>query len=135
VFVVVDSGFTRIIQSSYAKIRIYGIRFDLDRAHIEPCSETVIAGIADYIGAPLSPSFQVQGHTDADGRAPTTARSGSGSGGRRSTVWSLTMGSRSGREKRLTGGADSATVPGMDVRCMAMAMCAAREGRCRSSSP
>lgn len=34
----------------------------------------------------------------------------------------------------LTPGRDSGTVPGMSACCMVMSMCAAREGRCRSSS-
>ena len=47
-------------------------------------------------------------------------------------VWAL---DRALLGSALTAGRDSATVPGMSACCMAMiAMCAAREGRCRSSS-
>ena len=51
------------------RIRIYGIHFDVDSAHIQPRSETVIAGIAQYMHEGPSLRFEVQGHTDSDGGA------------------------------------------------------------------
>ncbi|HTD38524.1 MAG TPA: OmpA family protein [Candidatus Limnocylindrales bacterium] len=84
--VVADNGSGKTAQASYSltgtaplsvktipkaqkKIRIYGIHFDVDSAHIQPRSETVIAGIADYMRATPALRFEVQGHTDSDGGA------------------------------------------------------------------
>jgi len=51
------------------RIRIYGIHFDVDSAHIQPRSESVIAEIADTMTSTPSLRFQVEGHTDSDGGA------------------------------------------------------------------
>jgi len=51
------------------RIRIYGIHFDVDSAHIQPRSESVIAQIAEVMRENPSWRFQVEGHTDSDGGA------------------------------------------------------------------
>ncbi|HEX3466369.1 MAG TPA: OmpA family protein [Candidatus Elarobacter sp.] len=82
--VVADNGGGKTAQASYSltgmaaltaktipktqkKIRIYGIHFDVDSAHIQPRSETVIGGIAGYMRESPALRFEVQGHTDSDG--------------------------------------------------------------------
>ncbi|HTD33299.1 MAG TPA: OmpA family protein [Candidatus Elarobacter sp.] len=82
--VLADSGNGKTAQASYSltgtaplktipktqkKIRIYGIHFDVDSAHIQPRSESVIGGIAQYMHETPSLRFEVQGHTDSDGGA------------------------------------------------------------------
>jgi outer membrane protein OmpA-like peptidoglycan-associated protein len=52
------------------RIRIYGIHFDVDSAHIQPRSEPVIADIAQIMRETPGLRFQVEGHTDSDGGAP-----------------------------------------------------------------
>jgi outer membrane protein OmpA-like peptidoglycan-associated protein len=51
------------------RIRIYGIHFDVDSAHIQPRSEPVIADIAQTMRETPGLRFQVEGHTDSDGGA------------------------------------------------------------------
>ena len=51
------------------RIRIYGIHFDVDSAHIQPRSEPVIAEIAQIMQETPGLRFQVEGHTDSDGGA------------------------------------------------------------------
>jgi outer membrane protein OmpA-like peptidoglycan-associated protein len=51
------------------RIRIYGIHFDVDSAHIQPRSEPVIADIAQIMHDTAGLRFQVEGHTDSDGGA------------------------------------------------------------------
>ena len=51
------------------RIRIYGIHFDVDSAHIQPRSEPVIAEIAQTMRENPGLRFQVEGHTDSDGGA------------------------------------------------------------------
>jgi outer membrane protein OmpA-like peptidoglycan-associated protein len=51
------------------RIRIYGIHFDVDSAHIQPRSEPVIAQIAQTMHENPGLRFQVEGHTDSDGGA------------------------------------------------------------------
>jgi outer membrane protein OmpA-like peptidoglycan-associated protein len=51
------------------RIRIYGIHFDYDSAHIQPRSEPVIAEIAQIMRENPGLRFQVEGHTDSDGGA------------------------------------------------------------------
>jgi outer membrane protein OmpA-like peptidoglycan-associated protein len=51
------------------RIRIYGIHFDVDSAHIQPRSESVIAQIAQIMRETPALRFQVEGHTDSDGGA------------------------------------------------------------------
>ena len=51
------------------RIRIYGIHFDVDSAHIQPRSEPVIADIAQIMRETPGLRFQVEGHTDSDGGA------------------------------------------------------------------
>ena len=53
----------------HQRIRIYGIHFDYDSAHIQPRSEPVIADIAALMKANPSWTFEVSGHTDSDGGA------------------------------------------------------------------
>ncbi len=49
------------------RIRIYGIHFDVDSAHIQPASEPVIAQIAQIMRGDPQWRFRVEGHTDSDG--------------------------------------------------------------------
>lgn len=51
------------------RIRLYGIHFDYDSAHIQPRSEPVIKQIADIMNQDRSLRFEVEGHTDGDGGA------------------------------------------------------------------
>ena len=51
------------------RIRIYGIHFDVDSAHIQPRSEPVIGEIAALMRETPGLRFQVEGHTDSDGGA------------------------------------------------------------------
>ncbi len=53
----------------HQRIRIYGIHFDVDSAHIQPQSEKVVKEIADLMKANPTVRFQVEGHTDSDGGA------------------------------------------------------------------
>jgi outer membrane protein OmpA-like peptidoglycan-associated protein len=50
-------------------IRLYGIHFDYDSAHIQPRSEPVIADVAALLRANPSWRFELSGHTDSDGGA------------------------------------------------------------------
>jgi outer membrane protein OmpA-like peptidoglycan-associated protein len=50
-------------------IRLYGIHFDYDSAHIQPRSEPVIADVAALMRANPSWRFEISGHTDSDGGA------------------------------------------------------------------
>jgi outer membrane protein OmpA-like peptidoglycan-associated protein len=54
----------------HQRIRIYGIHFDVDSAHIQPRSEPVIAQIAELMKQNPSWRFEISGHTDSDGGAP-----------------------------------------------------------------
>ncbi len=49
------------------RIRIYGIHFDVDKATIQPQSESVIAQIATVMRDNPTWRFRVEGHTDSDG--------------------------------------------------------------------
>ena len=49
------------------RIRIYGIHFDVDKATIQPQSESVIAQIASVMRDNPTWRFRVEGHTDSDG--------------------------------------------------------------------
>ncbi len=51
------------------RIRLYGIHFDVDSAHIQPRSEPVIGQIAQTMRENPGLRFQVEGHTDSDGGA------------------------------------------------------------------
>lgn len=51
------------------RIRLYGIHFDYDSAHIQPRSEPVIKQVADLMKQNPKLRFQVEGHTDSDGGA------------------------------------------------------------------
>jgi outer membrane protein OmpA-like peptidoglycan-associated protein len=53
----------------HQRIRIYGIHFDYDSAHIQPRSEPVIAEIAALMTSNPGWHFEVSGHTDSDGGA------------------------------------------------------------------
>ena len=50
-------------------IRLYGIHFDYDSAHIQPRSEPVIADVAALMRANPASRFEISGHTDSDGGA------------------------------------------------------------------
>jgi len=50
-------------------VAIYGIRFDVDSAHLQPRSKTVIDEIAKVMVDNPAWRFQVEGHTDSDGGA------------------------------------------------------------------
>lgn len=50
-------------------IRLYGIHFDYDSAHIQPRSEPVVADVAALMRANPSWRFEISGHTDSDGGA------------------------------------------------------------------
>ncbi|HEX3550045.1 MAG TPA: OmpA family protein [Candidatus Elarobacter sp.] len=56
-------------QFTQKRIRLYGIHFDVDSAHIQPRSEPVIAEIAQIMRSTPGLRFQVEGHTDSDGGA------------------------------------------------------------------
>jgi len=49
------------------RIRLYGIHFDVDSAHIQPQSEPVIAQVAQIMRDEAQWRFRVEGHTDSDG--------------------------------------------------------------------
>jgi outer membrane protein OmpA-like peptidoglycan-associated protein len=49
------------------RIRLYGIHFDVDSAHIQPRSEPVIADVAKIMREEPQWRFRVEGHTDSDG--------------------------------------------------------------------
>ena len=49
------------------RVRIYGIHFDYNSAHIQPQSEPVIAQIAGVMRANPSLRFRIEGYTDSDG--------------------------------------------------------------------
>jgi outer membrane protein OmpA-like peptidoglycan-associated protein len=49
------------------RIRLYGIHFDVDSAHIQPQSEPVIKQIAQIMRDDPQWHFRVEGHTDSDG--------------------------------------------------------------------
>jgi outer membrane protein OmpA-like peptidoglycan-associated protein len=49
------------------RIRLYGIHFDVDSAHIQPRSEPVIADVAKIMREEPSWRFRIEGHTDSDG--------------------------------------------------------------------
>jgi outer membrane protein OmpA-like peptidoglycan-associated protein len=53
--------------AKHQRIRVYGIHFDYDSAHIQPRSEPVIAQIAALMHANPSWHVEVSGHTDSDG--------------------------------------------------------------------
>jgi outer membrane protein OmpA-like peptidoglycan-associated protein len=55
--------------AKHQRIRIYGIHFDVDSAHIQPQSEKVVKEIADLMRGNPSVRFQVEGDTDSDGGA------------------------------------------------------------------
>jgi outer membrane protein OmpA-like peptidoglycan-associated protein len=49
------------------RIRLYGIHFDVDSAHIQPQSEPVIKEVAEILRSEPQWRFRVEGHTDSDG--------------------------------------------------------------------
>jgi outer membrane protein OmpA-like peptidoglycan-associated protein len=53
----------------HQRVRVYGIHFDVDSAHLQPQSEKVVREIADLMKANPQVRFQVEGHTDSDGGA------------------------------------------------------------------
>jgi outer membrane protein OmpA-like peptidoglycan-associated protein len=53
----------------HQRIRLYGIHFDYDSAHIQPRSEPVIADVAALMRANPTWRFEISGHTDSDGGA------------------------------------------------------------------
>ncbi|MBV8583322.1 MAG: OmpA family protein, partial [Candidatus Eremiobacteraeota bacterium] len=57
----------KAVLKKHQRIRIYGIHFDVDSAHIQPRSEPVIAQIAELMKANPSWRFEISGHTDSDG--------------------------------------------------------------------
>jgi outer membrane protein OmpA-like peptidoglycan-associated protein len=59
----------KAVIQKHQRIRIYGIHFDYDSAHIQPRSEPVIADIAVLMKANPTWHFEVSGHTDSDGGA------------------------------------------------------------------
>lgn len=59
----------KAVIKKHQRIRIYGIHFDVDSAHIQPRSEPVIAQIAALMKANPSWKFEISGHTDSDGGA------------------------------------------------------------------
>jgi len=50
-------------------IRLYGIHFDYDSAHIQPRSEPVVADVAALMRGNPAWRFEISGHTDSDGGA------------------------------------------------------------------
>ena len=50
-------------------IPIYGIHFDVDSAHIQPQSESIIKEIAHVMDSNPTMHFRIEGHTDSDGGA------------------------------------------------------------------
>lgn len=66
----VTVGATSSIAAALAtqrRVRLYGIHFDYDSAHIQPQSEPVIAQIATAMRANPALRFRVEGYTDSDG--------------------------------------------------------------------
>jgi outer membrane protein OmpA-like peptidoglycan-associated protein len=59
----------KTVIAKHQRIRIYGIHFDYDSAHIQPRSEPVIAEIAALMRSNPTWHFEVSGHTDSDGGA------------------------------------------------------------------
>ena len=59
----------KAVLKKHQRIRIYGIHFDVDSAHIQPRSEPVIAQIATLMKQNPSWKFEISGHTDSDGGA------------------------------------------------------------------
>ena len=57
----------KVVIQKHQRIRIYGIHFDYDSAHIQPRSEPVIAQIAALMKQNPAWHFEVSGHTDSDG--------------------------------------------------------------------
>jgi outer membrane protein OmpA-like peptidoglycan-associated protein len=51
------------------RIRIYGIHFDYDSAHIQPQSEAVVGQIAAIMRSNPNVRFAIEGYTDSDGGA------------------------------------------------------------------
>jgi outer membrane protein OmpA-like peptidoglycan-associated protein len=49
------------------RIRLYGIHFDVDSAHIQPRSEPVIKEVAQIMRDNPAWRFRIEGHTDSDG--------------------------------------------------------------------
>ena len=59
----------KAVIAKHQRIRIYGIHFDYDSAHIQSRSEPVVADIAALMRANPAWHFEVSGHTDSDGGA------------------------------------------------------------------
>lgn len=59
----------KAVLKKHQRIRIYGIHFDVDSAHIQPRSEPVIAQIAAIMKENPTWKFEISGHTDSDGGA------------------------------------------------------------------
>jgi outer membrane protein OmpA-like peptidoglycan-associated protein len=59
----------KAVLKKHQRIRIYGIHFDVDSAHIQPRSEPVIAQIAALMKDNPAWKFEISGHTDSDGGA------------------------------------------------------------------
>jgi outer membrane protein OmpA-like peptidoglycan-associated protein len=59
----------KAVLKKHQRIRIYGIHFDVDSAHIQPRSEPVIAQIAALMKENPTWKFEISGHTDSDGGA------------------------------------------------------------------
>jgi hypothetical protein len=51
------------------RVRVYGIHFDVDSAHIQPQSEATVAQIAQVLRVNPSWHMRVEGYTDSDGGA------------------------------------------------------------------
>jgi len=64
-----DTPIKKVALQKHQRVRIYGIHFDIDSAHIQSRSEPVIADLADMMKANPSWTFEVSGHTDSDGGA------------------------------------------------------------------
>ncbi len=59
----------KVAIAPHQSIRLYGIHFDYDSAHIQPRSEPVIADVAALMRANPAWRFEISGHTDSDGGA------------------------------------------------------------------
>jgi outer membrane protein OmpA-like peptidoglycan-associated protein len=64
----------KAVLEKHQRIRIYGIHFDVDSAHIQPRSEPVIAQIAALMKRNPSWRLEISGHTDSDGGAAYNLR-------------------------------------------------------------
>jgi outer membrane protein OmpA-like peptidoglycan-associated protein len=64
-----NASLNKAVIQKHQRIRIYGIHFDYDSAHIQPRSEPVIAEIAALLRTNPAWQFEVSGHTDSDGGA------------------------------------------------------------------